>query len=196
MTPKVRRLNRHDWQAFKEIRLEALTVDPGKFGGRLALEQNFSSASWRYWLDSSSGAIFGLFMNNVLIGTACVVTWQESILKIEQANGWSVAMPGQNTAFCIGSYIKKSYRGSGLSRPLHYAELRWIADNQDYCRAVTAYRASNSTTKSITEHFGFQLVETKPYDWPDGVTEDIVICSIARTDLQKALHQKQLTQKV
>jgi GNAT superfamily N-acetyltransferase len=143
--------------AYKAIRLEALQTEPGFFGNSYDFEAALTDAQWAARLSNASGACFGLYHGDELIGLTGIV----------------VSDPGKpREAYMTQSYIRKEHRGLGLSRLLYEARLAW-ANEYGIIRLVIGHRESNAASKAANQHFGFHYTHSESRNWPDGHTEDM-----------------------
>jgi hypothetical protein len=86
-------------EQYKAIRLEALQLEAGVFGSSYAREAAFSDEEWLARLTSSDSVNMGLYHENELIGITGVVVDREDVTR----------------GIMVQSYIRKPYRGNGLS---------------------------------------------------------------------------------
>lgn len=143
--------------AYKAIRLEALQTEPGFFGNSYATEQAFEESSWRARLENPLIGTFGLYADDQLIGLTSIVRDKDK----------------PSEAYMTQSYIRKPYRGRGLSRILYNARLTW-AKAHGVFHLIIGHRESNITSKRANQHFGFQYSHKVPRHWPDGSNEDML----------------------
>lgn len=176
-----RQLLPDEWKAFRRLRLEALTKEPDKFGAALSDERRYTKDKWRSWIYSVGKRVFGLFDGGELIGFTSVIPWSKDMIEISEAQNWNRGS-FDHSAFCIGSYIRQGYRGLHLSKLLNDLRLDWAAMQPQFKRAVTAHRASNITAERIHSALGFRPLERQPFSWPDGTSEDVVICIMDLVD--------------
>lgn len=178
-----RELTSEDWDAFRQIRLEALTLDADKFGCSLSVEQTYTEHDWRSWLQSDDRCMLGVFAANDLIGIAGSVTWHKDLIEIKESPAWPDDM-ARRSAFCIAAYIRRQYRRHGLSHRIFNARVNWLANRSGYRQALAAHRASNRIVRGIFPVHGFVHIETRPYEWPDGAHEDIMIYRLNLDELR------------
>jgi GNAT superfamily N-acetyltransferase len=107
---RVRRVERADWAALREIRLEALSDSPEAFGSTLADTQRFTARQWRakiatlvYFLVERDGRVVGMV-----------------------SGGYNDNRPG--THWLYGMYVTRSARGTEASTRLVRAVLEWARD--------------------------------------------------------------------
>ncbi|MEG9861623.1 MAG: hypothetical protein V6Z81_03855 [Parvularculales bacterium] len=65
---KIKQLFEGDWEFVQSIRLRALKQSPGVFLSNYDEEAQYDTAIWRSRLRDDSGATFGLFDNDKIIG--------------------------------------------------------------------------------------------------------------------------------
>ncbi len=65
MSSSIKRLTPDDWEGFREIRLEALKLQPESFCPSQD-ESKFTEQDWRTRLSNPNGATFGLYRGNRL----------------------------------------------------------------------------------------------------------------------------------
>ena len=170
----IRQLTAADWSLCRQIRLEALTLEASKFGPKLETEKNYSDDFWRHWLGANDRAVFGLFDGTKMIGMTGVLTWTPAILEIQVGKEWGKRV-GDQTAMCASSYIQSHYRGKGHAYLFHLAATHWAGSQPKFSRLLAPYRASNKIARGLRLSRGFQEIDRHPFDWPDGVREDVVI---------------------
>ncbi len=155
----VRRLAAADWEANREIRLEALADSPGNYFTSRAEAARRTDDEWRAMLADPDMAVFGLFDGDALAGLTAIYV--------------DGADPERRTAGLAMSYIRPAWRGRGLTALLYAARLGW-ARERGMARVHVSHRASNAPSRRAIERHGFVRIGADPYDWPDGVTEDNV----------------------
>ena len=154
----IRRFTSDDAPTYKHMRLEALQTEAGMFGSSHSREAAFADELWRERLANPHAAFFGLYDGNELIGiTGILVADKEK----------------PDTALMVASYIRKAYRGMGLSAMLYAARIAW-AKAHGIKRIELAHRASNAASKGANAKFGFKYTRSEAREWLDGGKEDIV----------------------
>jgi RimJ/RimL family protein N-acetyltransferase len=149
----VRKLGEADWETYREIRLEALRKEPAFFLPSRE-ETAFTELEWRARLKNSNAATFGLFAGDDMAGITTVVR--------------DGSAAGVGRALLVGSYIRKSYRGQGLSAELFRARLAWAKEQGDIHTLVLEHRESNLPVRKAGAKFGFTLAGSREEVWPDG----------------------------
>jgi GNAT superfamily N-acetyltransferase len=153
----IRQFLPEDVAQYKSMRLEALQLDCGMFGNSYEYEAGFPQEQWLARVNNPNGACFGLYYGDELIGiTGVVVTDEEK--------------PGE--AYMTQSYIRRVYRGKGLSKLLYEARMEWAKAHQIKYLKI-GHRASNHASRSANQHYGFIYTHSEPRTWPDGTIEDM-----------------------
>jgi RimJ/RimL family protein N-acetyltransferase len=156
---QIRRLLADDWEAHRDIRLEALADSPGNYFTSLAEARARGDDAWRAMLMGPSMAIFGLYDDTALIGLTGVYLDRDD--------------PSGRTAGLAMSYIRPAWRGRGFSALFYAARLDW-AREQGCTRMIVSHRASNTPSRRAVERHGFQRIGADRHRWPDGSEEDDV----------------------
>src|SRR4051812_41300946 len=106
----IRQFTTNDLEAYKSMRLEALQLERGMFGNSYELEASFPDEQWLARINNPVGACFGLYYGDELMGITGIVVTEPD--KPEEA-------------YMTQSYIRKVYRGKGLSKILYDIRLEW-----------------------------------------------------------------------
>ncbi|OJW81377.1 MAG: hypothetical protein BGO69_13855 [Bacteroidetes bacterium 46-16] len=141
---------------YKAMRLEALELEAGMFGSNLAHELAFSDEQWLSRITNPDAGCFGLFHGDELIGITGIVIDNKE--RPEDAQ-------------MTQSYIRKAYRGKGLSRMLYDIRLQWAREH-GIKRLLIGHRASNHASKAANQHYGFTYIHSETRTWGDGETMD------------------------
>lgn len=159
----VQQLSKDDWQILKEIRLEALSLDPQAFGSNFERESSYDEVRWREFIGMSTDrAFFILKDGSVVIGLTGIIRSREE----------------PEEAILIASYIRKEYRRIGLSLMLYEARLNW-AKTENLSAVIVSHRESNRASKMANQKFGFQYTGEQNKIWADGVTEKEIFYRLA-----------------
>ncbi|MCJ8209633.1 GNAT family N-acetyltransferase [Mucilaginibacter sp. RS28] len=143
---------------YKAIRLEALRLEPGVFGSKYQTESELPDEVWYSRTFNDFVAFWGLFNpDGELIGTTGIVVNREQ----------------PDEATFVGSYIKKEYRGIGLTRLLYRARLEW-ARQRALKKLLIGHRAGNVASKKAMIAHGFTYTHAEAKHWPDGQSEDML----------------------
>jgi RimJ/RimL family protein N-acetyltransferase len=156
MQYSIRRFSANEWEQYKAIRLEALSLEPGMFGNSHALEAAFTDQEWQEGLSGEGRYRFGLHAGDELIGLTAFVISQDNLTE----------------AYMTQSYIKKEHRGKGLSRLLYDTRLASARD-LGIKRLIIGHRESNIASKAANQRYGFKYTHSESRLWPDGTTEDM-----------------------
>lgn len=154
----IRAMNQADWAAFRELRLQALRTEPGKFFASYSDEVDKTPDDWQQTLAASAHRVFGLYDGARLIGITAAFTWRED--------------PTGETAILAMSFVLPEYRGQGASKLLYQARLDWIRAQPQFKRIVVSHRESNQPSRKAIERHGFMFLKRAERAWPDGTTED------------------------
>ncbi len=169
--PVFRELNKDDWQELSSLRLMALKECPGFFGTAINGEEHQPPEFWHGWLTRQGKTIFGLFIDNKLIGFQGIATYK---LDSEAGVIW-------------GSYILPEYRGRGYSEILYKACVEWGISYLPWKRIVVSHREDNLASKGANQRFGFKYTHSEPQTWHDGKTLDHIFYEL---DLKKLRSKK------
>lgn len=163
----VRQLGLGDWQANREIRLEALADSPGSYFTSQAEAAARSDAEWQAMVADPNMAIFGLYDGLALAGLTAVYIDRDD--------------PSRRTAGLAMSFIRPAWRGRGFAARLYAPRLDW-ARAQGAARVRVSHRASNEPSRRAMIAAGFREVGREAYRWPDGTVEDDVRYELMLTD--------------
>lgn len=142
---------------YKAMRLEALQNEAGMFSSTYVREAAFTDAQWMDRINNPNSACLGLYYNNELIGITGIVRDHEQ----------------EGLGHMVQSYIRKGYRGKGLSTLLYKVRLDWAREHK-LKRIQVGHKASNLASKAANQRFGFKYTHREACSWPDGSTEDIL----------------------
>jgi RimJ/RimL family protein N-acetyltransferase len=157
----IRALEASDWQAYRDIRLEALKTHEKNYGSRYVDEAAFPDQEWIDRITSDQGRIFGLFDGQHLTGINVVYTYRDD--------------PTGGTALLAGWYMRDGYRGKGLFAHLVNASLDWAKAQPRFDRIRVHHRDGNHASEVNIRKAGFTHIGTEDWTWPDGVTADLCI---------------------
>ena len=148
---KVKRFNLQDWEDQKLIRLESLVEHPEYFCPSRD-ETKFSEQDWKQRIQSPNSAGFGLFdpKGNIIGLTAIVREGNDS---------------KSTRAQLVSSYIRKKYRGRGLSQLLYKSRIEWAKDQGDIDTLIVEFAEDNLASQRACDKFDFKMVESKDETW-------------------------------
>jgi RimJ/RimL family protein N-acetyltransferase len=147
----LRRFLPEEWEAYRDIRLEALQISPEMFGSNYAKESQYTKEDWLGAVDNPHRAMFGLYLNKNIVGVTGVAFVKED----------------HSQAVLIASFICPEYRGKGLSKLFYEARLDWARDMG--CNSiVVSHREDNNPSKGANQSFGFKYTHSDSREWSDG----------------------------
>lgn len=146
----------HDGEAalYKSLRLEAIQTEPSMFRCSTPAEVDLTDAQWQERVKYPR-AVFVLLDKDTPIGMT-------SIIRLND-----------DEAYLGQSYIKKQYRGKGLSGLLYKIRMEW-ASNLPLKKLTVSHRESNVISKAANQRLGFIYTHRETLDWLDGTTEDVL----------------------
>lgn len=144
--------------AYKAIRLEALLQEPGVYGNSYAMEAAMPAEDWADRVINPLHGRFGLYHDAELIGLTGIIINKDK----------------RDEAYMTQSYIRKPYRGRGLSKMLYDARLQW-ARERGVKRLEISHKESNTASKVANQKYGFTYTRRETRNWPDGSTEDNLV---------------------
>ena len=150
----LRALTPDDWEAFRVVRLRALGMHPNYFCSTVETTKARPVEYWHETLDGKGKAVFGLFDQDNLIGITGVFTWDEE--------------PSGKTGLLGMSFIEPDYRGNGYSEMFYKARIEFAVSHMPWKKLGVFYREGNEPSRASVAKHGFQFVESKDRDWPDG----------------------------
>ncbi|MDQ2654358.1 MAG: GNAT family N-acetyltransferase [Chloroflexota bacterium] len=145
-----------NWQAAREIRLEALLRDPQAFGSTYAESIGRTEAEWRAWV-SRPGAT--LLLARTTQGVVGIVGG----LRDVDASDGSVAM-------IVSMYVTAQYRQRGVGRRLLQAILADLEGDPVLTRVILHVTASQLSARRLYASLGFvpageedgEIIMTRP----------------------------------
>lgn len=153
-TISIRRLGVDDWQAFKDMRLEALQTNQNVFLGRYEKESAEPDSFWQDTLiNRDKGAVFGLYDGQTMIGLTGVFRYRDS---------------PEDTAILAMSFIRPEYRRRGLSTHLYEARIDWAKSQNGIQKIIVSHRGGNEASRAANQKFGFVYTGQNEENYPDG----------------------------
>jgi GNAT superfamily N-acetyltransferase len=151
----IQQLSKDDWQVLREVRLEALLLDPQSFGSNYEREAAYDEVRWSEFIGVPHDRAFFLLKDGpVAIGLTGIIRSREE----------------PDEAMLIASYIRNEYRRFGLSVLLYEARLNW-AKTERISAVIVSHRESNLASKMAIQKFGFQYTHEQNKIWADGINE-------------------------
>ena len=141
----IKKLTKHHYKEYKEIRLDALKKSPDSFLSSFEEENKISDNAWAKQLDTS--LIFGYFINDKIVGC--------SGLLIEKATKIS------HTATLFGMYVKDDCRVGGIGLAL----VNFVNDYAKENHIKHLYLGCNAENRGAVKLYkkcGFKVYGTRP----------------------------------
>lgn len=113
----IRLLTPDDWSAWRDLRVEMLREAPEAFHADLSEVESWGEAEWRASIEPLPDALFGLFSDFGLAGSACFV--REKGVKLAH-KGWMTAV-----------YVVPTLRGQGWGGKLVRAVIEHARQHVD-----------------------------------------------------------------
>ena len=157
----IRALNAGDWQAFRDLRLEALRFFPQNFGASYADEVRYTKQDWIDRIENPENRIFGRFEQGRLIATNGVVKERSD--------------PQGKTALMVMWYMHSAYQGRGLFHDVVKAGIDWAESQPHFERIVVNHRDGNDASRRCNEKHGFTYIGREKKLWPDGKEADLLM---------------------
>jgi RimJ/RimL family protein N-acetyltransferase len=136
----VKKFDEQNWQEYRDIRLEALSLHPNFFCPSRD-ETKFTADDWKLRLSNKDACTFGLYVDNKLIGTTGITRDKSDKEK----------------AHLVASYIKSEYRQKGFSGLLYEARIQWARDQKDIKYLLVEHYEDNTPSMRAHQKFGFKF---------------------------------------
>ncbi|HTQ15034.1 MAG TPA: GNAT family N-acetyltransferase [Rhizomicrobium sp.] len=140
----VRRLTDDDYEALREIRLEALRLHPENFGSDLEYEEGFAREEWLGRM--ATGYTFGGFVGGALAG---IIVFVKPPKKKTGHTGEIGAM-----------YVRAAQRGTGLADALMEAAIDQAVTSVEQLKLTV--NAENLAAIRFYERHGFRTIGRYP----------------------------------
>ena len=168
----------NDANAFKAIRLEALSGDDSRyFGASYEEESQFTDDQWaKRTTPTEKHSVFGLFVRNY----AGEWPLQETMIATMAATHWDGADwdGDKNTltakwgsAYTKPAYRNHSYHGEKVTALLYKARIEWT-QKKGFSRAVFFIREGNEKSTAIHQKQGAEPIHKEPMRWANGDIAD------------------------
>ncbi len=151
-----RTLTAEDVDAFKTLRMQALSEFPEYFLDTVEQGRKRSTQEWCDYLIGETRRVFGLFDHETLIGIASIFQPDELNPHIAQ--------------FAMG-YIAPQYRGKSLSSLLYKARIEWAINETAFTTLKISHRKGNAASKKAILKHGFTYIEDRQENFGDGSTD-------------------------
>lgn len=156
-----KQFNQSNWQDYKSIRLEALSLHENLYGNSYATEGSWDDSVWIDTVTSQNTAIFGLYDDETLIGSTAAFTDRNDASR--------------KTCLLAGSYIRAAYRNRGLSSLLYQARIDWARAHGGFDRITVGHRERNEASRRANQKFRFKFTGTVEKQWGDGSTGTLYV---------------------
>ena len=137
-----------EWQPYKELRLEALLMEPQAFSSKYTDAVQKPDSYWEERLtEVRNGKVFWLLFakeNDRLIGMVGAYCTEES-----------------NVVEIISVFVTKSKRRQGVATALMEAILAEVGSKGIFRKAELAVNTNQISAVALYKHFGFQIIEEK-----------------------------------
>lgn len=150
----VKKLGFEDWQSYRALRLEALSLHENVYGGSFRDEAAWKDSQWQEMFANGKFAFFGLYADKELVGIGAV--FQDRADKTGR------------TALLAAGYVREDYRGHGYSSLLYEARIDWIVNSGHYDLIAVGHKAGNEASRRANQRFGFNYVGQEVKNWGDG----------------------------
>lgn len=161
----IRLLTADDAQAYKQLRLQALTTNPESFLATFNSENNKPLASFaselRYAIGQPIFGYYGVFNDNQLIGYAYL---EKSYLNKQE-----------HIAFLYNLYIHPEFRGQKLATKLVNFLLAKVKDQTQIERIFLSCNQKNAPALKLYEKLGFKTyaIKEKSIKWQDQYDNEV-----------------------
>jgi len=135
-----------NWSDYRDLRLEALKLEPQAFGSSYEDQKNDSQAAWEFRL------------NRYIEGNG---NWMLFAAKDKKIIGMMGAFQAQddiknNTAQIIAVYVKKKHRGKGISKTL-FSSLLKLLNQSNIKKVKLSVNIDQVAAVSLYKKFGFKI---------------------------------------
>ena len=154
MSIYIRPLLPDEWELYRAIRTRAVCMHTGYYFADPEETKNRPDHFWKDGLDQNGKCVFGLFDDEKIIGLCGIFTWNED--------------PSGKTGVMAMDFIDPEYRGKGLTDLLYKARIDFAIQHKAWKKLSIGHREGNEPSRRAMIKHGFELVETKDINWPDG----------------------------
>lgn len=152
-----------EWKKYREIRLEALKNTPTAFGSSYTEELEKPGAKWKDRLKESetnnlSSTFFAILDGNPI---GMMTIFREDKEKTK------------HKANLVGVYVKKEYRGKGVSAKLLEKTISWCKSKEDIKKIQLGVNTKNIPAIRFYQKNGFEITGTMKQELQvDGIYYD------------------------
>ncbi len=160
----LRRIHAEEWQAYREIRLEALRTDPLAFGSTFEREAAFPSETWQERV--RNGALADRRATFVAEGGP------------GRFAGIATVIPKDEGFEVVAMWVRPRLRGRGLGGRLLDAAIAWVESSFPTARIVLGVNPSQDAAVRLYQSRGFSFTGV---DEPSFYHPGTVVRQMART---------------
>ncbi|MER5260903.1 GNAT family N-acetyltransferase [Actinosynnema sp. NPDC002837] len=144
---RLRRLGPEDWATWRDIRLTALSSDPGEFGSTLALERTFDEKRWRELVTPGRGV--------------------KVVAEDPEPIGLVAGVPHEvdpDVLYLYSMWVMPEFRRRGVGAALIADVLAWAREH-GWARVQLRVFQDNETARRLYARLGF-VGEGEIMDYP------------------------------
>lgn len=136
----ISRLQDSRWKEGRDLRLEALKVEPTAFSSSFDEEVNIPKEEW---IIRNRNAFYA-FDNNQLVGMIVTINQNHQMTK--------------HIANIFGVYVKNSHRGKGFGSALFEHALRYLTEQDQLIKIKLTVNTKHSAAIGLYKKYGFSEV--------------------------------------
>lgn len=140
----IKQASAENWRKYKEIRLDALQKNPESFGRAFEEEKDRSENEWKIKLKDKNRVTLLVFKGKTVIGVLGILF--ESSPKTA------------HLAHIISVYLKKEYRGQGISTQLMNEALNVIKARKKTKKVKLNVTTNQMPAVNLYKKFGFRII--------------------------------------
>ena len=140
----IQKLTIKDLEMFKNIRLEALELEPQAFGDSFSVLSKKKDNYWKKELSNKWKNWYGVFDNNELVGIGSIK--------------FAKSLKFNHIAHLSGIYVKKAQRGKGIGKLLFKTRIDEAFKNEKIKKLKLIVNTSQTNAISLYESFNFREV--------------------------------------
>ncbi len=140
---RIRRIRAEEWQAYREIRLDALRTDPLAFGSTLERETAFPPETWQERVRSGA-----------LADRRATFVAESGMARLV---GIATVIPKADAFEVVAMWVHPDTRGRGLGGALLDAALAWVESSSPTARIVLGVNPSQEAAVRLYQSRGFSF---------------------------------------